>query len=170
MPTIRVPIEVDVTQVNKTWFSGRKKNHPKHYVIGFFQRSNPGRAIIKAIADNSEETIKAAVTTHTEKGSILYAEENVLPKSLNDDYEIKEIKVSSGDLHVNNVKTMWRDLKREIKRVHVQVSQKYLQSYCNEVAWRKNHQHLSDSDKFHLALSNLLVKPRKEGASKSIVE
>lgn len=162
MPTIKTSVEVDVTYVNKTWFSLRpnKGGNVKHYVIGFFQRE-PGKAIIKALPDNKPETITQAVFESVAKGAILYSQENILPSSLNEFYEMRvfeEGKHINGDIHVNNVNNMWRDLKRQLKRVHVQVSQKHLQGYCNEVAWRINNRHLTPMEKFNLLLSNCEVR------------
>ncbi len=164
MPLVRVPIEVDVTQVNKTWFTHKKKvDNSKHYVIGFFQRVKE-RAIIKVLTDNNPETIEQAIFENAAKGCILYAEANVLPESLKEQYEIHELPEGSrvnGDVHINNVNNMWRDLKRQLKRTHVSVSQKHLHGYCNEVTWRINHKHLTPMEKFNLLLSNTEVKDRK---------
>lgn len=161
MAFIKVPIEVDITYVNKTWFSLKKKYKAdvRHYVIGIYQRGIgdvPGVAIINTLSDNSFEVIEAAVLESIGTGAILYCEKNILPITLKESYEIVELqdgKHSNGDVHVNNVKNMWKDLKRTIKQTHVQVSQKHLHLYCGEVAWRANHRHLSPSDKFHLILN-----------------
>lgn len=156
---IRVPVEVDITYVNKTWFSLKYKKDVKHYIIGLFQRGvanvNP-ITIIKAIPDNEIETIVDAVLTNAREGCILYSEAGILPEQLKTLYEVHEMKNErvTGDIHINNVRNMWKDLKRVIKDCHVQVSQKHLQSYCNEVSWRINHRHLSPSDKFHLLIQN----------------
>lgn len=154
MALVRMPIEVDITYVNKTWFSAKKKKDVLHYVIGLFQRE--GEAIIRTLPDNKAETITEALLQYVEKGSMFYVEHNILPVTLSEFYEIHELKDkerSNGDVHVNHVKNMWKDLKRTIKQTHVQVSQKHLQLYCNEVAWRVNHRNLSPYDKFNLLLS-----------------
>lgn len=168
---VRVPIEVDITYTNKTWFSLKKKiSNEKHYVIGFYQRGIKGQvngiAIIKALPDNKSETIEKVVLENISKGCMLYAHENILPASLKNVYEISELKVSegqftNGDIHINNVNNMWRDLKRLIKREHIHVSKKHLQLYCSEVAWRINHSHLNTQGRFEALMSNLSVKPEK---------
>lgn len=176
MPTIKAPIEIDVTCVNKTWFTLKKKKDPTlHYVLGIFHRHEQGKAIIKVLDDNTPEAIYEAIFSCLQIGCTLYVEENILPGTLKDFYEIKELKSSegervNGDNHINNVKNMWRDLKRQLKRVHVQVSKKHLQGYCNEVAWRINHRHLSDREKFDLLLSASLVGVEKHRTQKDIVK
>jgi len=161
---VKSPIEVDITFVNKTWYSTRNFKKPEVYVLGLFQRS--GKAIIRVLKDNSRETIELAMTEFVAEGSIIYCEENVLPIELKTRYDIHELKVSEkelakGDIHISNVRNMWRDLKRQIKSVHVHVSKKHLQLYCDEVAWRINYKDLSPREKFDMLLSNCVVKDRK---------
>lgn len=169
---IRVPIEVDITYVNKTWYSYHTKKDEKHYVIGIYQRQ--GQAIIKALPDNKPETIHAIMLECVEKGCMVYVEEGLLPESLKPFYEITELKTSkgqyvNGDIHVNHVKNMWKDLKRVIKRTHIHVSQKHLQLYCHEVTWRVNTRDLSAMEKFNLALSNCAI-PRGKTTFKQLTE
>lgn len=40
--------------------------------------------------------------------------------------------------HVNGVESFWRIFKQSIASTHIHVSQKYLQSYINEFAFRAN--------------------------------
>lgn len=159
---VRIPIEVDITYVNKTWFSLKKKSsNAKHYVIGIFQRgvaNVPGKAIIRVLQDNTPEAITESILLLAEKGCMLYAEENILPTAIKELYTVSELKTSegervSGEVHVNNVKNMWKDLKRQLKRTHVWVSKKHLQLYCDEVAWRISHKHLSPIEKFDLLIT-----------------
>lgn len=170
MVTVRMPIEVDITQVNKTWFSLRKPVNVKHYVIGFCQRE--GDAIIEYIEDNDVETIVSSVLKHTQTGSILYAEEGILPEQLCTLYEIHELNGNrvKGDIHVNHVKNLWKDLKRVIKQTHISVSKKHLQLYCDEVAWRFNHRNLSAFEKFNLLLSNAAKGAGVKRTQKDIVK
>ena len=169
---VRVPIEVDITCVNKTWFSLKKKIKVEPmYVIGIFQRQ--GRAIIEMIENNSQQAIEEAVLRNTEKGCILYAEENILSGSLREFYEISELKEGNrvdGDVHVNNVKNMWKDLKRVIKQTHIQVSKKHLQSYCNEVAWRINNRGLTATEKFNLLLRNSVCPDGRKSSYKNLIK
>lgn len=49
-----------------------------------------------------------------------------------------------GDIHTQNVESMWSTLKRGIYGVYRHVSKEYLQSYANEYAWRFNHRDMGD--------------------------
>lgn len=156
---IRVPIEVDITYVNKTWFSFKNPKKINQYVIGLFQRTDRDNSKIIAIPNNDPETIINVIFENVENGAMLYAEENILPDSLKNIYEVHEFMVNAGkkvngDLHTNNVKNMWRDLKRNIKREYIHVSSQHLQSYCDEISWHINNRNLSPMEKFELALNN----------------
>jgi len=155
--SVRMPIEVDVTYVNKTWFSPKKPSNIRQYVIGFYQRG--GMAIITSIPNNDPETIKNTVCSRVEKGAMLYAQEGILPASLNELYEVHNFQPTdgrsvNGDIHINNVNNMWKDLKRQLKRTFIQVSSKHLQSYCDEVVWHINTRDLTPEQKFELLMSN----------------
>lgn len=161
MPLVRVPVEVAVTCVNKSWHSNRVKKQTLHYVIGFFQRKTTGGAVIKVLANNKPETIHQAIIASVAQGAILYCEYKGIPDTLDDLYEIYEIpegRKVDGDVHVNNVNNMWRDLKRNIKREHHSVSFQHLGGYCAEVAWRINHAHLTPSQRFEAVLAGVNMK------------
>ena len=123
--------------------------------------------------DNKPETIQEVLTSIVEKGSMVYCESGMLPDALKDIYEISELAAqrhSDGEIHVNNVKNMWKDLKRTIKQTHIQVSKKHLQLYCDEVAWRINHQHLTTSQKFDLLLKNSSLGPGKKSTYQKLIK
>lgn len=168
---VRVPIEIDITCVNKTWFSLKTKKNVSYYVIGLYQRH--GQAIVEPLEDNNPETIAEAIFKYAEKGSIVYAEEKLLPASVREFYEIYELKDgerSNGDIHVNNVKSIWKSLKRVIKQTHIHVSKKHLSLYCGEVVWRVNNRHLSPSDKFNLVLASAAVGIGKKSTYKNLIK
>lgn len=153
-----MPIEVDITQVNKSWYSHRKKiDNTKHYVIGFLQRD--GNCILKALDNDKPETIKEAVLASIEKGCLIYCEENILPDCVKSLYKVVEFSPTSakGDAHINNLKNIWKSLKRAIKDEHISVSKKHLPLYCAEVEWRFNNRNLTPMERFNKALGMVAV-------------
>lgn len=170
---VRMPIEVDITYANYKWCSNIKRTD-RHFVIGFLQRN--GDAIIKTMPDGDTETIIDVMLSNIEKGAIVYCEDGILPPELNDVYEITRVLMPEGkrvvgDIHINNVRGLWRDLKRTIKRTHISVSQKHLQLYCDEVAWRYNTRNLSPMDKFNqLLVAACNVKVGKKRTFKDFVK
>ncbi len=47
-----------------------------------------------------------------------------------------------GHVHTNTIEGFWSLLRRGIGRVYHSVSAKYLQSYCDEYAYRYNHRNV----------------------------
>lgn len=155
---VRVPIEIDVTYVNKAWFTMKKPVRINHYVIGFCQRgigNVPPRVVIKVLEDNSPKEIKRICLKYVQESAFVYCEENVLPQIVKELFDVHEFKINdvNKEVHVSNVKNAWKDLKRNLKTVHISVSKKYLQAYCDEVSWKINNAHLSHEERF-----NLLIK------------
>lgn len=159
LKAMTAPIEVDVTQVNKTWFTLKKKNdYTPQYVIGFYQRlKESDNVIIKKLPDNKPETIDRFIRQSIAPGCTIYCELGILPASIEGDYIVNELDAKEGEhvrgeIHINNLKNVWRDLKRNIKREYISVSPQHLQGYCNEVAWKINNRGLSDSERFCLGI------------------
>lgn len=79
------------------------------------------------------------------RSSIIYTDEWKSYKSLKKNgYEHQTIQHSlgvyvSGNVHTNTIEGFWSLVKRGIGGTHHAVSQKYLQGYLNEYAWRYNH-------------------------------
>ncbi len=169
MTNILFPIELGIAHVNEAWWSTKLKRKVVEdmYVIGFYQRSKPCKCLIVVLDDKSESSIEKSVVEHISEGNLIYCESGVLPKSISDIYTIVEVgrgekTTETKDQHINHVNSMWRDLKRNIKDEHIQVSKKHLQLYCDEVAWRINNAHLSAFEKFDMLIKSAAqVGPRK---------
>lgn len=167
MITVEVPIEVGITYTNKSWYRRGDKIKEKNYVMGIFKR---GVANVKSVAriislkDDNDYTIADCISENIASGATIYTEENLLPFFLKEFYNIVELKKNDGhakgDLHINNINNMWKDLKRQIKREHIHVSKDHLQGYCNEVAWRINNNHLSPQEKFELIFKSIATAPK----------
>lgn len=155
LKNIVAPIEVDVTQINKTWYSGHKRKHPSpQYVIAFYQRiKQSDNCRVKKLPDNKPETIEKFVRETISAPATIYCEQGILPLALKKDYTVEELNAVGGehvrgDIHINNVKNVWKDLKRNIKREYISVSNEHLQGYCDEVSWHINNRNLSPGERF----------------------
>ena len=62
-----------------------------------------------------------------------------------------------GDVHTNTIEGFWSLLKRGIGGVYHSVSTKYLQTYCDEYAYRYNRR-FDDKPMFASLLSDLVTK------------
>lgn len=62
-----------------------------------------------------------------------------------------------GDIHTNTIEGFWSLLKRVIGGVYHLVSEKYLQTYCDEYAYRYNRR-FDDRPMFTALLSDAVAK------------
>src|SRR5258705_11984128 len=56
-------------------------------------------------------------------------------------------------VHTNNIEGFWNILKKQIVGIHHVVSEKHLQRYCNESAFRYNNRELFQDERFAKALT-----------------
>ncbi len=57
-------------------------------------------------------------------------------------------------VHTNNIEGFWSILKKQIVGIHHVVSEKHLQRYCNEPAFRYNNREAFQDERFAIALKN----------------
>ncbi|MGA8107786.1 MAG: transposase, partial [Acidobacteriaceae bacterium] len=62
-----------------------------------------------------------------------------------------------GDIHTNTIEGFWSLLKRGIGGVYHSVSRKYLQTYCDEYAYRYNRR-FAKQPMFTLLLADVVSK------------
>jgi len=155
MVTVNAPIEVDITQVNKTWFTLKKKKDrgpAPQFAIGFYQRiKDSDNCRLTKLPAKTPSMIAKLVQEHVQPGATLYCEKGMLPDSLREIYVIEELNDGEhvrGDIHINNIKNAWKDLKRNIKREYISVSSWHLELYLGEVEWHVNHRNMSASERF----------------------
>jgi len=149
----------NAVEVDETYFGGKRKygtgrpmrgDKKKTPIVGLVERK--GRIVAKTATDVGQSTLHGLIREHVLPESTVYTDElhgydNV--RWLKKDgkplgYQHRRIKHSAkvyviGDIHTNTVEGFWSLLKRGIGGTYHAVSQKYLQSYLNEYAFRYNH-------------------------------
>jgi transposase len=169
-----ISLEGDHIEMDETYHGGALKNKhrsklkerpykDKQPIFGMVERG--GRVIARVTPDAKSKTILPIVA------------ERVLPESaiFTDDYPIYDGVVGMGhgythnrinhsakvyvmgDVHTNTIEGFWSLLKRGIGGVYHSVSTKYLQTYCDEYAYRYNRR-FSDKPMFASLLSDLVAK------------
>ena len=168
------PIEMDEMYVGgkRKGRAGRpmRGDKQKSPVVGMVERSTPEKI----------GRVKALVTPDVTTNQILgLVREYILPEStvFTDEYPVydrlgarvkehKRINHSSkvyvmGDVHTNTIEGFWSLVKRGIGGVYHSVSQKYLQTYLNEYAFRYNRR-----DSGNLIFYAILAKVAEKALSK----
>lgn len=67
-----------------------------------------------------------------------------------------------GDVHTSTIEGFWSRVKNGLRGVYHSVSEKHLQTYLNEHAWRCNHRH-DDEPVFRTMLGQAAL-PRECGS------
>lgn len=137
-------VEVDETYVGGKRRGGKRgRGAPgKTIVAGAVERG--GRVIARVVPDVKARTLLPFIRAKVLPRSTVYTDE--LPsynKLWADGYMHRRIHHASkvyvrGDIHTNSIEGFWSLVKRGIGGVHHAVSQKYLQSYLDEYAFRYN--------------------------------
>ncbi len=160
-------LEGPSVEVDETYYGGVRKygtgrpmrgDKKKTPVLGIVERK--GRVVAKAVEDVKAKTLLPVVREHVLPASTVYTDElhsyNTLAKGKR--YDHRRIHHSSkvyvmGDIHTNTVEGFWSLIKRGLGGVYHSVSQKYLQSYLDEYAFRYNRR-----DQGNLIFKSVLAK------------
>jgi len=159
------PVFRGVVEIDETYLGGQAKNYSnskrkkleqenvKNYnaygktpVFGILERGEGGKiytevmsAITRAWA---EETIKRLVPF----GSKVYTDNSQIYAKLHMVYNQGVVNhvdkvYAKGPRHVNTIESFWSMVKRTIRGTHIHVSDKHLQKYLDEIAFRWEHRH-----------------------------
>jgi hypothetical protein len=64
----------------------------------------------------------------------------------------------NGEVHTNGLENFWSLLKRGLKGTYVSVEPFHLFRYLDEQAYRFNQRHLTDAERFSIAVSGIVGK------------
>lgn len=136
----------------------------KTIVVGIKERGGDIRA--KAIPDAKKDTLKALVKGNVAPGAVVSTDEFVSYGLLTaDGYKHGAVRHGTAEFayydyrhdvthHTNNVENFWRLFKNSIRSTHIHVSQKYMDRYLAEFAFRSNRR-IMRSAMFDLLISAL---------------
>ncbi len=139
-------------EIDETYIGGKRRDGKtgrpgigsnKTPVVGMVERA--GRVVAVKTANVSRTTIMPVITSHVLPRTNVYTDEYRSYDSLKyEGYAHRRIHHASkvyvaGTVHTNTIEGFWSLVKRGINGVYHAVSQKYLQSYLNEYAFRYNH-------------------------------
>jgi transposase-like protein len=133
----------------------------KTTVFGMVERG--GRVVAKVTPDAKSSTVFPIIHEHVLPASTVYTDEYTTYDRLAttaNGYVHSRIQHSQkvyvmGDVHTNTIEGFWSLLKRGIGGVYHSVSAKYLQSYCDEYAFRYNRR--DSNEPMFVSLLNRVV-------------
>lgn len=143
---------------------GRYSN--KTPVFGIFDREQRKvrASVVPMIKRN---VLQAAILKEVEQGSKVYTDQSTVYSNMAKEYTHEFVNhlhhYVDGRVHTNGLENFWSLLKRTLNGTYVAVEPFHLGRYVDEQAFRFNNRAtrdnpLNDSDRFHLALSQIVGK------------
>lgn len=128
----------------------------KTTVLGMVERG--GRVRLRVIASRRGEPLSGAVRANVNPQAILFSDDWMPYKPLAREYAGHNVINHSagvyvmGDVHTNTIEGFFGNLKTGMRGAYKQVSNKWLQSYLDEYAWRYNERFRDGRSMFHSLL------------------
>lgn len=164
-----------VVEADETYMGGHKRGAKggkgKTPVVGVVQRKGSVRA--KVVDQAHTGNIIGNIAENVEFGSRLVSDENQIYKKttrlglLHDSVNHSKKEFGRGDVYTNTIEGFWSQMKRSIDGTYHAVSEKHLQKYVDEFAYRYSHRSASQP-LFLQMLSAVVGRPYEEG-QKSVV-
>ena len=128
----------------------------KTTVLGMVERG--GRVRLRVIAGRRGEPLSGAVRANVDPTSILFTDDWRPYKPLSREYAGHRVinhsagQYVKGDIYTNTIEGFFGNLKTGMRGAYKKVSNKWLQSYLDEYAWRHNHRYHGERSMFHALL------------------
>ncbi len=167
------PLSGKEVEADETFIGGKNINRhldKKHYdetgkevdlkftVMGVIEPG--GEVRTKAVNAATKKNATNFIETNISKNTNLVTDASPIYAKIGKKYEHIVINHSAGiykfEGHTtNHMENYWSVLKRGIYGIYHQVSEKHLQRYCDEFAFRFNSRKMKDNDRFELSLQRL---------------
>ena len=151
-----ISLEGSTVEMDETYFGGRVRGkgrgpqlENKTAIVGMVERK--GRVVARTVDKVNRKNLMGLVKEYVLPNSTIYTDELAAYKAIpwladkkgKQRYEHRRIHHSTnvyvmGDVHTNTVEGFWSLIKRGIGGTHHAVSQKFLQTYLDEYAFRYN--------------------------------
>jgi transposase-like protein len=158
-PQLRGEVEIDETswggrprQKFATRSEAMQWRERRTTVLGMIERG--GRVRLRVIESRRGQPLSRAVRTHVNPSAFMLTDDWAAYRPLRREYDWATINHSAGiyvegNVHTNSIEGFFGNLKTGMRGAYKHVSDRYLQSYLDEFAWRHNHRHAGHRSMFH---------------------
>lgn len=108
--------------------------------------------------------INKLIRDNIEVGSTIYTDSWRGYSDLSKDYNHEFVDHSKreyvrGNVHTNTIENIWGQFKRNIRKAHIKITDKYVQLYVNEACWRHNNRGRNKMELFNEVLKSTFSCP-----------
>lgn len=137
-------IEVDEAFIGKgskvyNWSGISTRKQP---IVGIIQRETKHLRLF-LVPNRTSSTMTKLIRRNVEDGASIYTDSWKGYNNLSKYYRHEIVDHSRGeyvrgDAHTNTIENVWGTFKRNLRKAHIQISDKYVQLYLDEACWRHN--------------------------------
>src|SRR5580693_3291312 len=143
---------------NKRASGNKEAAENKMPVVGMIETG--GRVVTKVMPWITKKNIEDLVLTHVQRPATLVTDGLPVYAKIGRKFEHvivnhREGQYKVGKHHTNSIENFWSLLNRGIFGIYHQVSDKHLQRYCDEFAYRFNSRKLADGFRFLVTMQQL---------------
>ena len=131
----------------------------KTAVMGILERG--GKVRTKIVDNTKKKTLQSEVREHVLAGSAIFTDALKSYEGLDEfQHEVIDHAVAyvNGEVHTNGLENFWSLLKRGLHGTYISVEPFHLFRYLDEQAYRFNQRHLTDSERFSIAVKRIVGK------------
>lgn len=144
----------------------------KQIIIGLRERETK-QVRMYVVPNRSSKTIHKLIKDNVEFGSTIYTDSwrgynGLSEKYIHETVDHSKKEFVRGDVHTNGIESAWSYLKRNIRKAHIKITDKYIQLYLNEAMWRHNSKDKSTMQLFSEILKSSSFSPIISKASSRI--
>ena len=136
----------------------------KTMVMGILERGKDGKPSqirTNVVGNRKKKALQARVREHVQAGSAIYTDALKSYEGLDEfQHEVVDhaVEYVRGQVHTNGCENFWSLLKRSLHGTYASVEPFHLFRYLDEQSYRFNNRHMTDAERFDIAVRGVVGK------------